>query len=444
MKPHRQFLEGLYLRYNIKREYFTVLVPVVIAVILVVIAVLLGMVKLPGDGGAAAAEKSDREQAYEELLKQMAAEESGDAVPVAPVATAPEKPAEKPGLDHLLVFAAFIAIIPYAVDITLQKRKIRKKEELFTEFLFKLSELMRGGLDPIKAMKELSRTDLGELSPHIRMAALAMNFGKSFEDAMRSMTKGLHSELITRYTMLVVQASYSGGSVSDLILKASEDMRGIIGIEREKEGNLSQYTMIFYFAIVIIVFIAYTLTTSLLPFLQQMGPTSFLGGGANELADLDFAQGFFHLIMINAFFGGLIIGKISEGDARYGLKHAVILMGVCYLAAIFLILPTPAEPAGTVKIEIISGDGQSGIIGLPLKDPLVVKVTDADGKPVERTDVTFTLTPGGTATPAQTKTSSDGTAQARMILGETGGTYMIQVKCQGTIVQATATASSGG
>ena len=444
MKPHSQFLEGLYLRYNIKREYFTVLLPVAIAVILVVTAVLLGMVKLPGDGGAAAAEKSDREQAYEELLQQMAAEESGDTVQVTPVATATEKPADKPGLDHLLVFAVFIAIIPYAVDITLQKRRIRRKEELFTEFLFKLSELMRGGLDPIKAMKELSRTDLGELSPHIRMAALAMNFGKSFEDAMRSMTRGLHSELITRYTMLVVQASYSGGSVSDLILKASEDMRGIIGIEREKEGNLSQYTMIFYFAIVIIVFIAYTLTTSLLPFLQQMGPTSFLGGGANELADLDFAQGFFHLIMINAFFGGLIIGKISEGDARYGLKHAVILMGVCYLAAIFLILPTPAEPAGTVKIEIVSGDGQSGIVGLPLKDPLVVKVTDADGKPVERADVTFTLTPGGTATPAQTKTSTDGTAQARMILGETDGTYMIQVKCQGTIVQATATASSGG
>ncbi len=62
------------------------------------------------------------------------------------------------GLDEVMVFALLIAIIPYSIDITLQKRATRKKEELYTEFLFKLSELMRGGLDPIKAVKE-SRKD---------------------------------------------------------------------------------------------------------------------------------------------------------------------------------------------------------------------------------------------------------------------------------------------
>ena len=113
------------------------------------------------------------------------------------------------GLDEVMVFALIIAILPYSIDITLQKRSTRKKEELYTEFLFKLSELMRG-LDPIKAVKELSKTDLGVLTPHIRVAATSMTFGKSFEEAMKAMSASLHSELITRYTMLVVQASYQG------------------------------------------------------------------------------------------------------------------------------------------------------------------------------------------------------------------------------------------
>ena len=100
------------------------------------------------------------------------------------------------GLDEIMVFALIIAILPYAIDITLQKRGARKKEELYTEFLFKLSELMRGGLDPIKAVKELSKTDLGVLTPHIRIASTSMTFGKSFEESMKAMAKSLHSDLI--------------------------------------------------------------------------------------------------------------------------------------------------------------------------------------------------------------------------------------------------------
>ena len=76
---------------------------------------------------------------------------------------------------------------------------------------------MRGGLDPIKAVKELSKTDLGVLTPNIRVASTSMTFGKSFEESMKAMAKSLHSELITRYTLLVVQASYSGGAVADTL-----------------------------------------------------------------------------------------------------------------------------------------------------------------------------------------------------------------------------------
>ncbi len=145
-------------------------------------------------------------------------------------------------------------------------------------------------------------------------------------------------------------------------------MRSIIGIEREKEGSLSQYTFIFYFAQGIIVFIAYTMITSLLPYLSGMGGTSLLGTGPNQLAGLNFGLGFFHLLMINAFFGGLIIGKISEGDAKYGLKHSAVLMIGCYIASMVLIVPPVAAPVqGKINITVVSGDNQIGIPGLPCK-----------------------------------------------------------------------------
>lgn len=434
----RDLAERIRIIYNPPREYFTVLVPVFIAVLLVLGAFLAGYPLL----GTEKAQQSDSEKlkAYRELVAQMDAE-TGSSAQADTSKTDEKKNQQKMGLDEIMVFATLIAITPYAIDITLQKRKIRRKEELFTEFLFKLSELMRGGLDPIKSVKELSRTDLGILTPNVRIAATSMVYGKSFEESMKVMAQSLHSDLISRYTALVVQASYSGGSVADLILKASEDMRSIISIEREKEGNLSQYVMIFYFAQGIIFFIIFTLTTSLIPYVQQIGTSSIIG--VNKIAGLDFSRGFFHLIMINSFFGGLIIGKIAEGEARFGLKHAVILMAAGYIACALFILPPPVSPATSeFSIEVISGNAQEGLPMLPLKDPIKFKLIDKEGNPVNRTTVQFSIMPAGHVSPATDTSDNDGMVLVDVTIGDKPGNYVILATSKGVTQRATAIAKS--
>jgi len=423
MEELHELAERVRILFNPPREYFTVVLPVAIAILLVVWAILAGYPLLGTEKAQQGA--SDKQKAFEEFMAQM----NGDTGNLTATADA-KNTAQKMGLDEIIVFAVLIAITPYAIDITLQKRNTRRKEELYTEFLFKLSELMRGGLDPIKSVKELSKTDLGILTPNVRMASTAMIYGKSFEESMKTMAKSLHSELIKRYTTLVVQASYSGGSVADLILKASEDMRSIISIEREKEGNLAQYVMIFYFAQGIIFFIIFTLTTSLLPFVQNLGASTMFG--VNKIASLDFARGFFHLVMINSFFGGLIIGKISEGEARFGLKHAVILMAAGYIACAVFILPPPSSPATqAITITPLSGDSYSGLVDLPLKDPIQFKLTDTLGNPVNSTVVQFSILPEGKVNPASDTSNNDGIVSVKVVLGPTAGNYTVLAKANG-------------
>jgi hypothetical protein len=58
---------------------------------------------------------------------------------------------------------------------------------------------------------------------------------------------------------------------------------------------------------------------------------SMSGEGAsqvNALADVDFNSYFLYLILIQGFFAGPIIGKISEGNAIAGVKHSIILISV--------------------------------------------------------------------------------------------------------------------
>jgi len=427
--------ERIRILYNPPREYFTIVLPVAIAILIVLGAFLAGYT-FQGTEKVQTSE-SDKQKALNELMAQMNAEE-GVTTPV----SEPKKEAPKMGLDEILIFAVIFAMTPYSIDITLQKRTIRRKEELYTEFLFKLSEFMRGGLDPIKSVRELSKTDMGILTQNIRNAATSMVYGKSFEDSMKTMAKNLQSELIVRYTNLVVQASYSGGYVSDLILKASEDMRSIIGIEREKEGNLSQYVVIFYFSQAIIFFILYILTTSLLPFVDQLGPTSPFG--KNQLVNLAFARGFFHLIMINAFFGGLIIGKIAEGEVRHGLKHSAILMTIGYIACVVLIIPSPVAPVSAdFTIQAISGNSQVGYPMVQLKDPITFKLVDKAGNPVNSTVVQFSIIPGGSVSPASDTSDKDGIIKVKVTAGSQTGTYLITASSKGVTQKANATITNG-
>lgn len=422
----------LTLKYDIKREYFTLFLPIILAVFLMIAGLIINIPYITGDATEDEGAANEKQKAYEELLKQMEESEGGEEealtggdIVIEETIIAEDEDAKPPGMDQFLIFAILIAITPYGIDITLQKMARKRKEELFTEFLFKLSEMMRGGLDPIKSVNELAKAEIGVLTPHIRIAANRMAYGDSFERSMRAMARSTGSELISRYTDLVIEASYSGGGVSDLILKCSDDMRSILSIERQKEGDLKQFVLIFYFAQIIIIFICYTLTNDLLPYFTDLGATSFLGD--NEIANIDFSTGFFHLILINSFFGGLIIGKISEGDVRYGLKHVTILMIVSYVSCMILLFGGGGEASlQDVEIEIVSGAGQEGYIGLPLNENLVIMVTYSNGDPVKDAVVTLSISPGGEVTEYLT-TDNEGMCETEVILGDTPGVHTIEI-----------------
>jgi flagellar protein FlaJ len=413
------------IRYNIKREYLTLGVPVFAALMIVLVAILAGHTLFPPEGQSSAAVNSEaaaKQAAYEALVAEMEASEAAERgeLPTArekePVTE--EKDKSKDDLDHIIVFATLVAIIPFSIDTFIQKKNLKKREVAFGEFLYKLSELMRGGIDPVKGVVTLSRTNLGAINKSVKDAASSMVLGHSFEDSMHRMSASIGSRLVNKYIDIVVMAAYTGGNVADLLFRTSEDMRAVIGIEREKEANLKQYIIIFYLAQGIIIMLTYILSTSLLPLIQGVG-LEMLGGAG--LSDINFERGFFHMIVLNAFFGGLIIGQITEGEIKHGFKHSALLIALSYVAVVTLLLP--AGIAGTYTITAMSGDAQEVIGGLPLQEPIVFNVTDKDGNPVPGTFVKMTIAPQGVITSSMTK--EDGTVAVTPVPGSDKGTYVV-------------------
>jgi len=108
-----------------------------------------------------------------------------------------------------------------------------------------------------------------------------------------------------------------------------------------------------------------------------------------------------------------------------------------------LVFLLPAGAGGEVveaNLTMVSGLDQDGIVGLPLKEPIVVLVTDLDGNPMPGTTVTFGIDPGGTVEPETVKTNGEGRATVRVTLGTVEGTYMVSATAGETSVRTTAAA----
>ena len=50
-----------------------------------------------------------------------------------------------------------------------------------------------------------------------------------------------------------------------------------------------------------------------------------------------YRQLFFHALLIQGFFAGMVTGKIGEGSAVAGLKHSIFFMVVAFVAYTVLI-----------------------------------------------------------------------------------------------------------
>ena len=91
-----------------------------------------------------------------------------------------------------------------------------------------------------------------------------------------------------------------------------------------------------------------------------------------------------------------------------------------------LTLPGPGDPAA---LSIVAGDGQRGPLGAALTNPLVVRLVDTEGLPVEGRPVVFRFTddfPDATIDPASAPTDADGHAAVRARLGRRAGSQGIE------------------
>jgi len=287
--------------------------------------------------------------------------------------------------------------------------------------------MMRGGIDPVKATIELSKTNLGSITGHMQVATARMSYGRSFEYSMKELARSLQSRLIQRYTELLIHASYTGGNVAGQLMKSSEDMKKFIALEREKEGSLRMYVIIMYMAQGLLLMIACVFVYNVLPSLQNVNVGMFIQGATGyKISKTAIMFYITHIILINAFFVGLISGKVSTGSVKNGLKHTVALLFGSY-AVVSLIITPQISGVEELKITPVSYP-KTAFGGSELDQPVIFKVTDLKDKPLENISLSFKVggPSEGKIKKAELKTDKDGLIRVYPILSIEPGKYSIE------------------
>jgi adhesin/invasin len=113
---------------------------------------------------------------------------------------------------------------------------------------------------------------------------------------------------------------------------------------------------------------------------------------------------------------------IGNASARWTLGPTAGTQTATLSSGSVTVTTTAAATTGTAALlAVASGNGQAGIAGDPLAQPLVVRVTDANLNPVSGVVVTWSAgTQCGEVSPASSTTDASGLTQASWTLGASG------------------------
>jgi len=96
------------------------------------------------------------------------------------------------------------------------------------------------------------------------------------------------------------------------------------------------------------------------------------------------------------------------------------------------------------SMTIVSGGGQSGPIGKPLANPVIVKAVASDGVPVAGVTINFQAQGSGSVSPSSMVTGASGTAQTSWTLGSVVGNQNLSASIPNSPASITVSATGTG
>ena len=246
--------------------------------------------------------------------------------------------------NPVLVIGVVIGALPYIIDFLTENKRQKEVEEKFLEFVRNVVGTVGAGVPIPKAIIQVSTEDYGALSPHVKKLARQIEWGIPTQQALTIFGIDTRNKVIKRSVSIVIEAEKSGGNIEDVLEAVTNSVVEIKKIKEERRASVYSQVVQGYIVFFVFIIIMLVLEVKLLPPLTNLTNVSF-GAGGGGISDVggpsggtigDLSSVFTSMVLIQGFFVGIMIGKFSEGDLKFGIKHSLILMITGYLILSFI------------------------------------------------------------------------------------------------------------
>jgi flagellar protein FlaJ len=229
--------------------------------------------------------------------------------------------------DEFVFFAIIVSVFPSAMLNYVDYKWRRAIDEHLPDLFRSIVQAQDTGMTLPQAIEEASKRDYGPLTGELKKMNTQISWGMSFEESLLSLGKRVNTVLMQRTVPMIIEASRSGGRVEKVFDPMGKFIQTTLLLDKERRTQTRPYIAIIYVAFFVFLFTIILLFRSFFASMQglSMLATAMMSPGSIERI-------FFHMTSIQAFFGGLVAGKMGDGTIKAGLKHSLVLMLCGYVA----------------------------------------------------------------------------------------------------------------
>src|SRR6266852_5812771 len=245
-------------------------------------------------------------------------------------------------IDRFLLLGGIVALIPPALVYLSESKRRDSIDNNIPHLIRDIADAGRSGMTLTRSIEISAERDYGPLTKEIKKLMAKVSFRVPLEKALQFFADRTGTMLSRRTAMLVSEANKSGGDIQESMESIAKHIQEIQYLERKRRATLRPFIGVMYISFAVFLVTVYLLISS---FFKQLANTNFGCGGTVGGVGFNFVSlpldkittVFLYMAMIEALFAGLVGGKMATGYLKDGLKHAILLMMICFVTFVFFV-----------------------------------------------------------------------------------------------------------
>lgn len=259
----------------------------------------------------------------------------------------------------VIVIAIIIGSLPFWLEFFEKQRKQKEIESMFPEFVRNLVGAIKSGMPAPKAITHVAGEDYGALTPHVKKLANQITWSIPLHNALQRFADETRNPIIRRTVSTVIEAEESGGNIEEVLESITQSVINIKRIKEQREAAIHSQVVQSYIIFLVFIVVLIVIQNLLMPYIAKMQQTTIPGleesGSVIKPVpdiltkvrfDLSSPRAFFisfgrwmasmrgiflMIAVIQGFFAGIVLGKLSEGEFSAGFKHSLTMIIIAFL-----------------------------------------------------------------------------------------------------------------